>query len=153
MEFVRKVKHDADNGGSDAYWVVKVCDLDAFTRNGTKYVGKPRNLLRDFFRRPHTFCEVEEPNLAIYNRLTAKGSDDYIVRACTVPPKNVCGALSNPRVAADGRSITLELRPWGPHGAHLRSLLEEDVTPKFAMRALTDPDGNVDKVITWDLVG
>ncbi len=66
MEIVRKVAFDADNGGSDAYWVVKVADLDAMNRAGVKYVGKPRNLLRDFFRRPHTFCEFEEPNLAIY---------------------------------------------------------------------------------------
>ncbi|AFQ96585.1 hypothetical protein STRATTON_136 [Erwinia phage vB_EamM_Stratton] len=153
MEIVRKVAIEADKGGSDAYWVVKVADLDAFTRNNVKYVGKPRNLLRDFFRRPHTFCEVEEPNLAIYNRLTPKGSDEYIGRINTVVQKNICGALSNPRVAADGRSINLELRPWGPHASRLRELLQSDITPVFAMRAMTDVDGNVDKVITWDLVG
>lgn len=154
MEILRKMNFDAkENAGSETYWVVKVADLDQFNRNGVKYVGKPRQLLRDFFRRPYTFCEYQEPNLAVYNRLTPKGSDDYIARACSVPTANICGALSNPRVAADGRSITLELRPWGAHAARLRELLNDDITPVFAMRALSDPDGNIDKVITWDLVG
>ncbi len=87
------------------------------------------------------------------NRQTPKGSDEYIGRINTIVQKNICGALSNPRVAPDGRSVNLELRPWGPHASLLRDLLQGDVTPVFAMRAMADLDGNIDKIISWDLVG
>ncbi|QVW55079.1 hypothetical protein pEaSNUABM29_00035 [Erwinia phage pEa_SNUABM_29] len=142
------------NGESDAYWMVRLLDMSKPNANGVVYAPEAtaRSLTKGLLRQPRVFCEFGQPDLSYLNVLNPVDSDRFICRQSAVRQDNICGALSNIRV--DQRQVTAELRPWGKHASVLRDLLkEEKAEPVFALRALTNAKGEVDKIISWDLIG
>lgn len=133
------------------YLTVTLLDTSIMNRNGRVYAGDMKHLIRGIVRQPRVFCELDPYH--DYRFQAQPSQDRYAALWSTIDTANVCAAIEDIRHNAAKQEVTGILRPWGPQASFLRNLMErDDVNYTFGMRALAVPNGQIDKIVCWDLL-
>lgn len=141
--------------GQDAqgpFFTVNLLTTDRMTSDGRKYVGDLKHLSRGIRRMPRVFCELDPYHDYRFTR-PHQTEEQMVCAVSTIEIKNVCAAIEDIRLNEKMGTLGAVIRPWGPNAANVRDLLEApNRNVVFGMRALATADGQIDKIITWDLL-
>lgn len=135
-----------------AFYTVNLLTTDRMTKDGRLYTGDLKHLSRGIRRMPHIFCELDPYH--DYRFTQRHRSEESMISAITtIESNNVCAAITDIRLNEKAGTLGAVIRPWGPHAANVRDLMEApNVNVVFGMRAITSADGKIDKIVTWDLL-
>lgn len=134
------------------FYTVVLLTTGQMNQNGRQYAGDLAHIARGVIRSRQVYSELDPYHDYRFTRKhNSLGSELHA--QTSIDLKNVCASIEGLTLSSDKQSLCATIRPFGPNAKMVKELMagpNENLT--FAMRAVKNAEGKIDKIVTWDLL-